>query len=167
VVTGWQFSPIFTATTGGFSTISTGSDYTFAGTGNTIATNPANPYGTRTNFGTFGYLTPNVVGATPQQSTWAAPANGAFNYQRPLTIHGPATYELDTALSRTFPIPHLEGENIQFRWEVFNLPNEAILGGGAAGTGSGLSTTITSSTFGNITSAGNPRIMQFALKYNF
>jgi hypothetical protein len=52
VVTDWQLSPIFTAQTGGFSTITTGTDNTLADTGNSIATNPAQPYGTRTDFGT-------------------------------------------------------------------------------------------------------------------
>jgi hypothetical protein len=79
------------------------------------------------------------------------------------------------SLVRTFPIYHLESQNIQFRWEVFNVTDEAILGGATStategfgtGTGGGFGTTVTSSTFGDFTSAGNPRIMQFALKYNF
>jgi hypothetical protein len=166
-VTGWQFSPIFTAQTGGFSTITTGTDNTLAGTGNSIATNPAHPYGARTDFGTQGYL---VAG-----SNFTAPATGTFNYARPYSLHGLSTYELDMALVRTFPIYHLESQNVQFRWEVFNLTNEAILGGAGstttegfgAGTGGGFGATTSSSTFGYFTTAGNPRIMQFALKYNF
>lgn len=166
---GWQFSPIFTAQTGGFSTVSTGADNTLAGTGNSIASVPAHSYGTRSNLGVDGYLTPYVIpsGGSAQTANWASPATGTFNYQRPLAVVGPSSYELDMALSRIFLIPHTESQNVQFRWEVFNVPNEAILGGGAASTGAGLSTTVTSSTFGNITSAGNPRIMQFGLKYNF
>ena len=167
VVTNWQFSPIFTAQTGGFSTITTGTDNTLANTGNSIATNPANPYGTRSDFGTQGYL---VAG-----SNFTAPVTGTFNYARPYSLHGLPTYELDMGLIRTFPIYHLESQNVQFRWEVFNLTNEAILGGAGstttegfgAGTGGGFGATTSSSTFGDFTTAGNPRIMQFALKYNF
>jgi hypothetical protein len=83
---------------------------------------------------------------------------------------------MDMALSRIFPVAHTESQTVEFRWEVFNVTNEAILGGSqgntgdgfGSGTGSGLgSTTVTSATFGDFTSAGAPRIMQFALKYNF
>jgi hypothetical protein len=180
VVTGWKFSPIFTAQTGGFSTISTGTDNTLAGTGNSIATNATTPYGTRSNFGKTGYLTPYVIpaGGTAQTSNWPSPPTGTFNYARPYSLHGVPTYELDMALVRTFPIYHLESQSVQFRWEVFNLTNEAILGGGASttqnptggfggGTGGGFGATVTGSTFGDFTTAGNPRIMQFALKYQF
>jgi hypothetical protein len=169
VVTGWQFSPIFTAQTGGYSTITTGNDnYTLADTGNDIATNPAHPYGTRTNFGIDGYL----VAA----SNFTPPAAGTFNYSRPYSLHGLPTYELDMALVRSFPIYHTDSQNIQFRWEVFNVTNEAILGGAAstvtegfgAGTGGGFgASTSSTGTFGDFSTAGNPRIMQFALKYNF
>ncbi len=64
------------------------------------------------------------------------------------------------ALSRNFHI--YESQSLQFRWEVFNVPNEAIF--------ANPSSSYTSTTFGNITSTAtnaNPRIMQFALKYLF
>jgi hypothetical protein len=147
----WSLSTIFTATTGGFSSASTGVDNALAGTGNGIAINPANPYGTRTNFGTQGYL---VAG-----SNFSSPATGTFSLQRPLTLVGPSSYELDMALARTFEIH--EAQKLQFRWEAFNVPNEVIL------NGVGSSTTITSSTFGSFSSSGAPRIMQVALKYIF
>jgi len=179
--TGWQFSPIFTAETGGFSTVLTGTDNSLTGTATSqIAYDAPVKYGTRSNFGTKGYLTPYVIptGGSAQTANWASPATGTFATQRPLTVLGPPTYELDMALSRIFPVPHTDSQTVQFRWEVFNVPNEAILGGvqgntgGGFGTatGSGLASTsvaVTSSTFGNFTTAGAPRIMQFALKYNF
>jgi hypothetical protein len=48
---------------------------------------------------------------------------------------------------------------LDFRWEVFNLFNRVILGGPDSG--------ITSQNFGRITSAANPRQMQFGLKLYF
>ncbi len=169
--TNWQLSPIFTAQTGGFSSVFTGADNSLSGTATSqIAYDAPHPYGARSDFGVKGYLAP--------AADWTSPATGTFATQRPLSIVGPSTYELDMALSRIFPVPHTDSQTVQVRWEVFNVPNEAILGGtqGNTGdgfgtaTGSGLSTagvTLTNGSFGNFTTAGAPRIMQFALKYNF
>jgi Carboxypeptidase regulatory-like domain len=161
----WSLSTIFTATTGGFSSVSTGSDQTLAGTGNAIAVNPSHPYGTRTAFGTQGYLSQDVLGAGTAfatqclTATWSCPAAGTFSTQRPLSLVGPSSYELDMSLARTFEIH--EAQKIQFRWEAFNVPNEVILSGIGSATANG------TSLLGTFTSAGSPRIMQFALKYLF
>lgn len=156
---GWELANIFTATTGSAFTVSTGSDITLAGTGNTIAYDAAHPYGTRTNFGTQGYLT--ASGGSCAAGIWTCPATGTFSYQRPLSLYGPASYEWDMALSRNFALFHTDSQKIQFRWDVFNVPNEVILTTPTA--------TITSATFGSFssTSVGLPRIMQVALKYTF
>ena len=150
VASGWQLSTIYTHTTGGFNSVSTGIDTSLTGTGTAYAINPANPFGTRTNFGTQNYL----VAA----SNFTAPATGTYGPQRPLTIVGPSSYELDMSLSRTFTIH--ESQKVQFRWEAFNVPNEVILSGIGGSS-------LTSSTFGQFTSAGSPRIQQVALKYLF
>ena len=57
LASGWQLSTIFTATTGSFFSVTTGSDTSLTGVGTAYAINPSNPYGTRTGFGTKGYLT--------------------------------------------------------------------------------------------------------------
>jgi hypothetical protein len=150
VASGWELSTIFTATTGGFNSVTTGTDTSLTGTGTAYAINPTNPFGSRTNFGTVNYL------AT--QSSFTSPATGTYGPQRPLTIVGPSSYELDMSLSRTFTIH--ESQKVQFRWEAFNVPNEVILSGIGGNS-------LTSSTFGQFTSAGNPRIQQAALKYLF
>jgi hypothetical protein len=147
---GWQLSTIFTATSGGFASVTTGVDTSLTGTGTAYAINPANPFGTRTVFGTQGYLVP--------ASNFTSPATGTYGPQRPLTIVGPSSYELDMSLSRTFTIH--ESQKVQFRWEAFNVPNEVILSGIGGSS-------LTSSTFGQFTSAGSPRIQQAALKYIF
>jgi hypothetical protein len=158
---GWELANIFTATTGGDFTVSTGADVTLAGTGNTIAYDAAQRYGSRTNFGTQTYLTPYVIpsGGSAQTANWASPAVGTFSYQRPLSLVGPASYEWDMAISRNFSVYHTDAQKIQFRWDIFNVPNEVILTTPTA--------TVTSSAFGNFTTSGNPRIMQLALKYTF
>ena len=74
-------------------------------------------------------------------------------------LRGPRTNVFDFGLMRDFGIYH-EKTNLQFRWEVFNLTNAVLFAQPDSGlTDSGVST---------ITSlAGDPRIMQFALRFSF
>jgi hypothetical protein len=52
-----------------------------------------------------------------------------------------------------------EQMNLEFRAEVFNLTNTPPLGAP--------NIVVASAGFGSITSAGDPRVIQFALKLNF
>jgi hypothetical protein len=150
LMSGWQLSTIFTATTGSFFSVTTGQDTSLTGVNTAYAANPSAPYGTRTQFGTKGYLAANT--------TWTLPAVGTFGTQRPLSLVGPSNYELDMSASRTFAIH--EAQKLQFRWEIFNVPNEAIF--------SNPTSVYNNANFGNIiTTARDPRIMQVALKYLF
>jgi hypothetical protein len=63
----------------------------------------------------------------------------------------------NASLQKTFQFT--ERLRMDFRWEVFNLFNRVILGPPDSG--------ITSQNFGRITSAANPRQMQFGLKLAF
>ena len=57
---------------------------------------------------------------------------------------------------------------LQARAEGFNIINHTNLGFGTSGAGTiGASMNITSSTFGQLTAAADPRILQFALKLLF
>jgi hypothetical protein len=76
-------------------------------------------------------------------------------------LRGPGQKNLDLGIQRNFPVT--EKSAVQFRTEVFNLtntpnfaqPNNDFAGGNNV-------------AFGKITqTASNPRIIQFALKYNF
>lgn len=72
-------------------------------------------------------------------------------------VRGPSYRNTDIALIKRTPIR--EQMNVEFRAEIFNLTNTPPLGApnvvlGTAG-------------FGSITSAGDPRVIQFALKFNF
>ena len=62
----------------------------------------------------------------------------------------------DLALTRTFT---LGPRAFQFRWEVFNVMNNANF--------NNPTTALNSANFGRILSAGDPRIMQFAFKFDF
>ncbi len=153
VLGGWGVSTIFTARSGGYFTDTTGVDNSLSGISNQIGTTIGNPYGTRVRTAAgYGYLNPAAFASNYTALT------GVFNTAAPLTIHGSASYQLDAALLRDFHVT--ERQTVQFRWEVFNVPNEANF------TTFG-STALNAGTFGVYTAAADPRIMQFALKYIF
>ena len=72
-------------------------------------------------------------------------------------ILGPASIGIDMGLTRRFQL--YERQSLEFRAEAFNLPNHVNLGNPV--------TNLTSTTFGKIQSANDPRILQLALKYVF
>jgi hypothetical protein len=55
--------------------------------------------------------------------------------------------------------PLREGVSLEIRAEIFNLTNTPLLGNP--------NTTVGNAAFGTITSAGDPRVVQLALKLNF
>ncbi|HYM12436.1 MAG TPA: TonB-dependent receptor [Bryobacterales bacterium] len=70
---------------------------------------------------------------------------------------GPGLFSWDFAVYKTFAFT--ERHHLQFRTEFFNFPNHANFGNPG--------TTLGTPTFGQITSAGDPRTLQFGLKYLF
>jgi hypothetical protein len=69
----------------------------------------------------------------------------------------PSSFTNDVSLSRSIPLT--EKQSLQFRWEVFNVVNHVNFGAP--------SSSLNSANFGKITTAGDPRIMQFAIKFDF
>jgi hypothetical protein len=82
---------------------------------------------------------------------------GQFGSLGRSTILGPGSWNADVALFRTFGIT--ERQRIDFRAEAFNIFNHTRLASPV--------TTMNSPSYGQITAAAPPRIMQFALKYVF
>ncbi len=74
------------------------------------------------------------------------------------TLVGPQTQLFDFALYKTFPFT--ERVNAQIRWEVFNLSNTATFGQPSGNASSGSVASITSLS-------ADPRVMQFAARFNF
>ena len=142
---GWELSGIFS--------YASGAPLSFDVPGATLG----NGYDTR----------PNLVGSlsVPHRSAtlWfnpaglAAPSGHTYGNSGMNILDGPATHNLDTALLKNFHFR--EGTYLQFRWEVFNVPN--FVNFGAPNTSIGESTT------GQIFSAGAPREIQFGLKLVF
>lgn len=104
-------------------------------------------------FNTSCFTTPSVIGDDSIATAFGNSGVGIAN--------GPAQDNTDIALIKKTAIrwPH-EGTNIEFRAEFFNAFNTPQF--------ANPDTNFTDATFGKITStAVNPRIIQFALKFNF
>ena len=99
-------------------------------------------------------------------SAFAAPVTGTYGNLGQNNLKGPGVFQWDMALTRTFPIR--EKQTLQFRAEAFNLPNHFNPSVPVATTNSGAFGQIQSDISGtNGLTAGDPRIIQLALKYVF
>jgi hypothetical protein len=72
-------------------------------------------------------------------------------------FHGPGTIQWDMSASRIFQFT--ERLKLQYKAEFFNFMNHANWNGPSAG--------LTSSTFGQVTAFGSPRLIQMSLKFVF
>jgi hypothetical protein len=163
VIGGWQLSGLFRITSGfpvtvdnGFSNFPT--NFEMEGNANKIS---AVTTGTFFNTGT-----PNIFSNGPAAISAFAPAYAGQSGQRN-AIWGAGFFGLDLGLSKRWKMPWSEQQSLQFRWEVFNVTNsvrfdvQSALLSNSLGLGSGTS-------FGNYSGLlTNPRIMQFALRYEF
>ena len=157
VAGGWQISPIFTAHSGQYLTVTTGVDNALNGIG-----------GQRPNVVNPNVFAPNQGQACPTGNTscisWlnlssfnsAVPA-GTFGNLGYGNIAGPGFFEVDVAVSKRFQIR--ERQNLEIRAESFNIQNKANFLNPTSATNS--------SNFGKILTDVSPRIMQFAVKYAF
>ncbi len=99
------------------------------------------------------------------QNDFTLPLPGGVGSRNILRGNGFASW--DMSLGKRWALPW-EGHSIQFRWEVFNVPNLTRFN--AQGVGASLLTSLTQSpdNFGAYTSLlTQPRVMQFALRYEF
>jgi len=78
-------------------------------------------------------------------------------------IRGDGLFSIDMSLAKRFIMPYNENHSVQFRWEVFNVPNAVRFDISTAS----LDVSETA-TFGKYTSLlEQPRVMQFGLRYEF
>jgi hypothetical protein len=97
-------------------------------------------------------LAPNLTDAFQLQ------APGQFGNSGRNSLRGPHVNVFDFALLKEFVIT--ENTRLQFRWEMFNAFNTPIFGPPSADFSNGAAGQITSL-------AGDPRVMQFALRLSF
>ena len=98
-----------------------------------------------------------------------AAAFGAYEFTFPgqsgsrNTVRGDGFLGLDASLSKRWTMPYKEGHSVQFRWEVFNVGNFTRFD-----VNSNPPSLTNSTNFGTYTGLlTNPRVMQFALRYEF
>jgi hypothetical protein len=124
---------------------------------------------TRPKTGTFkGNGTVNVF-ADPAaaQQDFTLPLPGQVGSRN--VLRGDGYAGLDMSLAKSWKMPYNEAHRIQFRWEVFNVLNLTRFNAQGIGS-SALLTSLTQSptSFGAYTSLlTQPRVMQFALRYEF
>ena len=160
LIGGWQLSGLFRITSG-------------------FPVNIANGYEWPTNWQLGGQAT--LLGPAPQMRTTkngdgtvnmfaqGPAAINSFMFDLPGSsgirnpVRGDGTVGLDGGLAKRWKMRWNEKQSLQFRWEVFNIPNWNRFD-----VQSQVPEIDISSTFGNYTNLlTNPRIMQFALRYEF
>ncbi len=100
---------------------------------------------------------PKTVAEWFNTGAFTQPAPGYFGNSGPYSINGPGTVNFDMAFYKDFHIR--ERHKFEFRAELFNIFNIANF--------ASLSTGYGASNFGQVTSARDPRIAEFALRYQF
>jgi hypothetical protein len=90
-------------------------------------------------------------------AAFAQPALGTYGNMNPGTVRAPGFFGIDTSVTRRFNLT--ERQSFELRGEAFNILNH-VNPGQPVGT-------FSSSTFGQIQSANDPRILQIAVKYVF
>jgi hypothetical protein len=146
LASGWRFSPIFKILTGSYMSVTTSRDIALTTTSNQrVNQTLQNPYGDKS---VRNYLNP---------AAFQLPAAGTLGNVGASSIAGPGTWQFDAAISRTFQLG--ETQKLELRGEAFNVTNSFLM--------NNPTTNLNSGNFGQVTSARDPRILQFALKYVF
>jgi hypothetical protein len=167
VLNNWQISPLIRATSGQPLNITTGTDNSLTGLGNDRPDQVLqNVYATSSACKTA----PCVQFVNP--AAFVANPLGTYGNVGRNALRGPGFFGFDLAITRTFKLN--ERIALQARGEAFNILNHTnfvgsiVPSGQPAGASYGtLSTGLSSATFGQITGAFDPRILQFALKVTF
>ncbi|HEX8292681.1 MAG TPA: TonB-dependent receptor [Pyrinomonadaceae bacterium] len=156
VLGGWRLS--------GLANVRSGRPFTVAANGNSTALGGARGGGLVGAFADClrdGSLDPGerTIDRWFDPTAYAAPSPARLGTCGRNTLRGPNLTNFDLAVARTFDY-FGEDRNLEFRWEVFNVFNTPQFGlpdRNISGTSAGRISTL----------AGDPRVMQFALKFNY
>ena len=143
--------------------VSTGSSAPWLGGGrdmgalrlNTTGINPCAGCGGKDSWARTGYFN-TAAYASPLLAPYTY---GTFGNSGRNSLTGPSLFDTDMSLAKNFSFLPREGSKIQFRADVFNLFNNVPF--------NNPTTSLASSVFGKITSAGNARQIQLALRLDF
>jgi hypothetical protein len=156
ILGGWRSSGVLTLRAGFPYSILSGLDYSYSG----IGSDRADLIGDAS--------LPGGRSKAAQLAQWFNTA--AFTFNAPGTfgnsgrdiLRAPGLATFDFSMSKSFPLRFghfAETQRLDFRAEAFNLFNRANF--------AKPDNTITDPTFGQVLSAGDPRILQLALRYSF
>lgn len=149
-VNGWQVNSILNAATGTPFTVLSGTDRSLSGVGGDYADrvgDPSRPTGA------------NQITQYFNTAAYQAAATGTFGNNGRNSLRGPGSLNLDASASKTFPLN--ERFRLQFHAQAFNAINRSNLNNPNATVSSG------AASFGRITGAASPRVLQFALRVAF
>ena len=156
ILSDWQFSPLVRWQSGSWTTPVTGVDTALTGQPDQRALQILdNPYADQ-RIERRADGSPSAI-VYLNRDAFAAPAPGTYSTLAPRSIHSPSVLTNDLAVTRRLQLG--EGNSLQLRWEIFNVMNRVNYGAPVV--------SLNSSNFGRITTTGDPRIMQFAVKYEF
>jgi hypothetical protein len=148
VLNDWQINVITAILSGMPFTVTSGTDRSISGIGNDYADlvgNATRPAGADQLAQYF-----NTAAFTPA-------ALGTFGNLGRNVLRAPGSFNMDISLFKNFKFT--EKRYLQFRAEAFNIENRANFSAPTSALNSG--------TFGKITAAADPRVLQFALKLAF
>jgi hypothetical protein len=162
IIGGWQFSGLGRWTSGFPFSVGNGyqwpTDWDLSGNGIQVA-----PVKT----GTF--YDPSNIGAV---NAFSNLANDASAFREPFpgeagqrnNLRGPGFFSIDASLAKRWTMPWNDGHSVQLRWQVFNVTNSKRFD--PLSLNSYLD--VYGSTFGDYTRLSTkPRVMEFALRYEF
>jgi hypothetical protein len=144
---GWQVSGIVRVLSGDYFSAKAGIDQALSGTDDQRAQQVQASV----------YAPNKSIGQWLNPAAFAQPAAGTYGNMGPATLLGPGFFGIDMSLTRKIPIR--ERKAFEIRWEVFNVLNHVNPLDPVS--------TLSSSTFGQIQAAADPRIMQIAAKFVF
>jgi hypothetical protein len=172
VIGGWQLSGLARWTSGFPVTVDNGgqypTNYQLEGHADQTCAVQTGTYYTGPNNNGVGSSAPNLFANGIE-------AANCFGYAFPgetgdrNNLRGPGFFGVDLGLAKRWKMPWKDTHSLQFRWEVFNVTNSVRFDvqsanayeGGSLANGNG-------ANFGNFSGTlTNPRIMQFALRYEF
>jgi len=163
IVGGWQLSGLFRMTSGFPVNISNGFDWPtnwqLGGQSYLISPVKTGTYyiNSGQNAGNVNLFSNGTAAISAFQNPF--PGQGGARNQ----VRGPGYFGIDMGLSKRWKMPYSERHSMQLRWEVFNVLNAKRFDAISAAPELDIS-----STFGNYTRLlTNPRVMQFALRYEF
>jgi hypothetical protein len=172
LLSNWQLTPLIQSRSGQPLTITTGTDNSRTGLGNDRPDQVLSNWHATNPICSTSSICVQYLNNSASSPTFVPNPVGTYGNVGRNSVRGPAFIGFDLALVRTFKFG--ERFSLQARAEAFNIFNHTNFVGGFAPAGQPpgatygtVSTALNSSTFGQITGAYDPRILQMALKFFF